>query len=60
MVTFKTGQKAPSTGTYEVVSCTNGKSCKPTAEERYIPLSKGETFPPLKSQERGAVYRRTR
>jgi len=47
---FKTGQKAPESGLYLYNGPSNGKiGCKPTSEEMIIPLSKDETFPPIKS-----------
>ena len=50
MELYKTGQKAPHTDIYEYVKSVDNKvSCEPTNEEKIIPLSKDETFPPVKS-----------
>lgn len=50
MTLYKTGESAPVSGDYAFVSLVNPNArCTPTIEERVIPLSKGETFPPLKS-----------
>jgi hypothetical protein len=55
---YVTGQKAPTSGVYEYVRHTDGPPyCTPTANERYIPLSAGETFPPHKSCEKGVIWR---
>jgi hypothetical protein len=55
---YRTGEKAPVSGRYDFVRCTSpDSSCHPTAGERSIPLSKGETFPPCRSCKTGAVWR---
>jgi hypothetical protein len=54
--TFTTGQTAPVSGTYEFVRHIGPTSCTPTAEERQIPLSRGETFPPHRSCNKGVVW----
>lgn len=54
--TFKTGEKAPLKDTYEVTSTGNRKP--PTREEKVIPLDKGERFPPIRSQNTSANYKR--
>jgi len=47
---FETGEKCTQTGTYRFDGYTDGTSTpSPTAEEREIPLEKGETFPPIRS-----------
>lgn len=55
---YKTGDTAPQTGRYQFVSYTDGTtSPSPTAEERIIPLSRGEVFPPIRSCNKGAYWR---
>ena len=55
---YKTGDTAPYTGRYEFVRYTDGTTTPaPTSEERVIPLSRGETFPPVKSCNKGAWWR---
>lgn len=50
MPKFQTGEKAPSTGSYRFVSFVDvSVRCQPTSNERVIPLSRGETFPPIRS-----------
>jgi hypothetical protein len=45
---YRTGQEAPVSGRYDFVRHTRSdSSCEPTAGEQSIPLSRGETFPPL-------------
>lgn len=45
--TFHTGQKAPVSGVYAFVKHLDGSACLAVShEERFIPLSKDETFPP--------------
>jgi hypothetical protein len=47
---FRTGQKSEESGRYRFDGYTDGTtSPAPTAEEREIPLSRGETFPPIRS-----------
>lgn len=47
---FKTGEECQVSGGYEFDGYTDGTSTPaPTAEEKEIPLSKGETFPPIRS-----------
>ncbi len=54
---FKTGEKVSVSGIYSYKGPTDKKtSCAPTQEEQRIPLSKGETFPPIKSCKRGAKW----
>ena len=55
---YKTGDKAPYTGRYEFVRYTDGSTTPaPTNDERIIPLSSGEVFPPVKSCNKGAWRR---
>jgi len=55
---YKTGDTAPETGKYRYAGpASDGVSCSPTPEEMMIPLSRGETFPPVKScGSRGGAY----
>lgn len=54
---YKTGDTAPRTGRYKFVRYTDGTTTpSPTAEERVIPLSRGETFPPIRSCNKGAIW----
>ena len=55
---YKTGEEAPRTGRYEFVKYTDNTTFpSPTAEEKIIPLSKGETFPPVRSTNKAAWWR---
>lgn len=58
MARYKTGEEAPQSGTYEYDGPINNRvSCEPTQEEKVIPLSKGEKFPPVKScDKRGGAF----
>ncbi len=58
MAKFKTGEEAPQSGTYEYDGpISDGATCEPTPEEKVIPLSKGEKFPPVKSCDKdGGAY----
>jgi hypothetical protein len=52
---YKTGEIASCTGRYQFAGYTDGTTRpSPTAEERIIPLSRGETFPPIRSTGKGA------
>lgn len=58
---YKTGDKAPHTGRYEFVRYTDGTSSpSPTSEERVIHLTSGETFPPIRSSNKGAWWQSAR
>jgi hypothetical protein len=47
---YKTGQEAPSTDNYRFDGFADGTtSCRPTADESFIPLKKGDKFPPIRS-----------
>lgn len=55
---FKTGQTCETSGTYDFDSYVDGStSPAPTSEERRIPLSKGETFPPVRSSGKAAWWK---
>lgn len=56
MTEFHTGEKTPSTGTYKFVKHMENTACQPTKDERNIPLSAGETFPPCKHCKSAAVW----
>jgi hypothetical protein len=54
---YLTGQKAPRTGRYQFVRYSDGtNSPAPSAEEKVIALTQGETFPPIKSRGKGAYW----
>lgn len=47
---FRTGEKCSESGRYRFDGYLDGTSTPaPTAEEKEIPLSEGETFPPIRS-----------
>lgn len=47
---FRTGETCAESGRYSFDGYLDGSSTPaPTAEERQIPLSRGETFPPIRS-----------
>ncbi len=55
---FKTGTKCETTGRYLFDGYVDGtKTPAPTTEEREIPLSKGEVFPPVRSSGKGAWWK---
>jgi len=55
---FKTGEKCTISGSYVFDGYTSGPSSpQPTQEERVIPLTRNETFPPIRSTERGAWWK---
>ena len=55
---FKTSQKCETSGTYGFDGYVDGTSTPaPTAAERSIPLSKGETFPPVHSCDKAAWWK---
>ena len=54
---YKTGQICPKRGTYRFDGYLDGKQTPaPTAEERRIPLDKGDTFPPIRSANKGCWW----
>ncbi len=58
---FKTGQKCVESGRYQFDGYLDGTSYPaPTAEEREIPLSNGETFPPIRSTGRSCWWKLVR
>ncbi len=55
---YKTGQEAPKSGSYLFVKYTDGTSSPaPTSEEKEIYLTRGEVFPPIRSQNKGAFWK---
>lgn len=55
---YKTGDKCPIKGRYQFDGYTDGTSYPaPTAEEKVIPLDAGETFPPIRSTNKGAWWK---
>lgn len=58
---YRTGEKCPATGSYAFDGYVDGTSTPaPTPEERQIPLTKGETFPPVRSSGKAAYWRLSR
>ena len=54
---YKTGQECPRTSRYQFDGYADGTwTPAPTAEEKEIPLSKGETFPPIRSQNKACWW----
>mgnify|MGYP002626199343 CR=1 FL=1 len=55
---FRTGETCTESGRYQFDGYLDGTSSPaPTAEERNIPLSKGETFPPIRSAEKACWWK---
>jgi hypothetical protein len=55
---FKTGQKCDTTGFFVFDGYTDGSSAPaPTSDERVIGLKSGETFPPVRSSNKGAWWK---
>ena len=55
---FKDGQICDTSGSYAFDGYVDGTSTPaPTSEERVIPLSKGGTFPPVRSCNKGAWWK---
>lgn len=55
---FETGTKCTTSGSYVFDGYTDGtNSPSPTQEERVISLKNGETFPPIKSQNKAAWWK---
>ena len=54
---YKTGDKAPNKAWYNWDGYTDGSTTpSPTHEELKIPLETGETFPPVRSCNKGAYW----
>lgn len=55
---FRTGQTCVVSGRYQFDGYLDGSSTpSPTLEEREIPLSRNETFPPIRSSEKGCYWK---
>ena len=55
---YKTGETCCQTGRYEFDGYLDGSLYPaPTQEERIIPLSSGETFPPIRSANKGCWWK---
>ena len=55
---FKTGETCIVSGRYRFDGYTDGTwTPSPTAEEMEIPLTKGETFPPIRSSGKGCWWK---
>jgi hypothetical protein len=56
---YKTGDKAPEKGEYKFVRFVNSSvNCTPTTNERSIPMDRGDTFPPIKTCNAAAWWRK--
>ena len=57
---FKTGAKCEAKGMYAFVRYVDAPQAPaPTSNERNIPLDKGDTFPPVRSQNKAAWWKFT-
>jgi YjzC-like protein len=57
MAAFHTGQKVSKSGTYNFAGhMSTDSTCQPTEEEKIMPLSKGETFPPCQRCDSSAYW----
>lgn len=56
---YKTGEKCPKKGNYDFDGYVNddGRTPAPTAEEKRIPMDVGDTFPPIKSQNKSCWWK---
>lgn len=55
---YKTGEKSPESGRYRFDGYLDGTSSPaPRTEEMEIPLSKSETFPPIRSSGKGCWWK---
>ena len=55
---FKTGETCETTGSYVFDGYLDGKqSPSPTSEERVIPMTKNNTFPPIRSSGQAAWWK---
>jgi hypothetical protein len=55
---YKTGDKCTTKGRYQFDGYTDGTNYpSPTTEEKIIPLDVGDTFPPIRSTNKGAYWR---
>jgi hypothetical protein len=57
---FRTGQTAPVSGVYAYVRHADNLSCTITPAQKEIPLSRGETFPPISGCRHAAYWRLVR
>ena len=54
---YRTGETCPATGRYRFDGYLDGTfSPAPTQEEREIPLTRGETFPPIRSTAKACYW----
>jgi hypothetical protein len=55
---FKTGDTSPIKASYDWDGYTDGtNSPQPTANEKKIPMDRGDTFPPVRSCNKGAFWK---
>lgn len=58
--TYKTGEKAPYSASYNFIKYVDGSATpSPTMNEYYINLTKGEVFPPIRSCNKAAYWQRS-
>ena len=57
---FRTGQTAPVSGVYAFARHADAVTCPVTPAQREIPLSKGETIPPISGCHHAATWRLAR
>jgi len=57
METFRTGQSAPATGNFVFAGHMESSTCQPTEEEKRIWVTAGETFPPCRHCDAGALWK---
>ena len=53
---FKTGETAPVSGVYRLVKHIDGTVCTASPDQQHIPLTKGETFPPCRKDNKGVIW----
>ena len=55
---YRTGEECPVSGNYRFDGYLDGTSTPaPTSDEREIPLSKGGTFPPIRSSQKACWWK---
>jgi YjzC-like protein len=55
---YKTGEKCEKKGTYDFDGYVDGTWLpSPTADEKRIPMDKGDTFPPIRSANKGCWWK---
>ncbi len=55
---YKTGEESPANANYDWDGYTDGtRYPSPTADEKRIPLDRGDVFPPVRSCNKGAYWK---